>query len=54
MVVANHVVRAARVAFRGIYQTTHTPEQAEFCLSDWCAAALALGCKRSVVLLGDY
>gem|GEM_PF-4617249 len=54
MTVVDHAVRAARVDFRGIYQTTHTPEQAESCLSDWCAAALALGCKRSVVSLGDY
>ena len=59
MTVADHAVRAARVAFRGIYQAMHTPEQVESCLSDWCAAALgsglwALGSKRSVVSLGDY
>ena len=43
MTVADHAVRAARVNFGGIYQTTHTPEQAESCLSDWCAAALGSG-----------
>lgn len=55
MAVADHAVRAARVDYRGIYQTTHTPVQAESCLSDWCAVALGSGlqtiCRFARVLL---
>ena len=43
--------------FRGIYQTTHTPERAQSSLSDWCVAALASGlqpvCRFARGLLRD-